>query len=187
MLFPTRSLAVLLLALAPVIAHAELYKCVSANGTAIFADRPCVTGNGEKSAEIKDDAAFAAALARENAKNVALGCMTLERRIAQCRAGLDHTLAANLREHCRPPVLRFQQAQRASRDQDDRDHYRDYRDLPPDGARCEALQGEAWSFVKANFSKKMSERDMKTIEYNLAAVPSDGHSPDMRVRRRITP
>ncbi len=176
------TLAVLVLVLPAAFAHAGMYKCVSPNGTVIFSDRPCEVQNGEKAAEIKDDAAFAAVLARDNAKTVAQGCMALSRRVSQCHSGVDATLLANLREHCRPPVMRFQQSLRQNRDYDE--GYRGYNELPPQEARCEVLQAETWAFVKANFANKVSEQDMRTIEYNTAAVPSDGRAPNLSVRRK---
>ena len=183
--FPTaRALAVLALAFAPALACAGMYKCVSAKGTIIFSDRPCEIQNGEKVAEIKDDAGFAAVLASDNIKTVAQTCLALGRRISQCHAGVDGTLVSNLREHCRPPVMRFQQSLRQSNDYAEEDRYRGYSELPPQEARCDVLQAETWAFVKANFARKISEQDMKTIEYNVAAVPSDGRTPDLSVRRR---
>lgn len=176
------ALAVLALAFVPSLACAGMYKCVSPNGTVIFSDRPCEVQNGEKVAEIKDDAGFAAVLARDNDKSVAQTCMALTRRISQCRAGLDGTLVSNLREHCRPPVMRFRQSQRQWRDDEDAD--RSYGDPPPQAARCAVLQAETWTFVKANFARKISEQDLKTIEYNVTAVPSDGRTPDLNVRRK---
>lgn len=183
MRFPPCRLAMLVLALAPVLAHAGMYKCVGPNGAVSFSDRPCEARNGEKAADIKDDAGFAAVLARDHAKNIAQSCMALTRRIGQCRAGLDATLLSNLREHCRPPVARFRQALRQSRDSDE-DSDRGYNEPPPQEARCDVLQAETWAFVKANFSGKISEQDLKTIEYNIAAVPSDGRTPDLSVRRK---
>jgi hypothetical protein len=183
MRFPTmRSLAVLVMACVPVLAHAEMYKCVGPNGTSIFSDRPCDSQRGEKAAEIKDDAAFAAALARDNASNTAQSCMELQHRLVNCRAGIDSMLASKLREHCRSPVMRFQQSLRQSNRE--QDQYQDEREMGPQESRCEALQPEAFSFVKANFAKNISEQDMKTIEYNMAAVPSDGRIPDLKIRRR---
>jgi len=179
--FPiARLLAVLTLACAPALVHAGMYKCVSPKGVIIFSDRPCEIQNGEKVAEIKDDAAFAAVQARENSKNVAQTCLALSRRVMSCHGGVDMTLMRNMREQCVPVVTRFQQSMRRELIEDERS----YRELQPSEARCEALQAETWDFVKTNFAKKISEQDMKTIEYNVAAVPSDGRSPDLSVRRR---
>jgi hypothetical protein len=174
-------LSLLALACAPGLAHAGMYKCVGQNGTIIFSDRPCETWNGEKAAEIKDQAAFAAVLARDNASSVAQTCAALERRMMQCNAGLNATLASNLREHCRAPLMRHQQSQRYGRYREQDESYRD--DMLAN-ARCDALQAETWVFVKANFAKKMSEQDIKSIEYNLLAIPSDGRTPDLGARRR---
>ena len=179
--FPlARVLAVLALASAPALAHAGMYKCVSPKGVIIFSDRPCEIQNGEKVAEMKDDAAFAAVQARENSKNVAQACLALSRRVIHCHGSIDITLMRNMREQCLPVVTRFQQSMRRELVEDERS----YRELLPAEARCDALQAETWDFVKANFARKISEQDMKTIEYNVAAVPSDGRTPDLSVRRR---
>lgn len=182
MRFPTLlSLLALVLACAPDLALAGMYKCVGPNGTIIFSDRACETWNGEKAAPVNDQAAFASVLARENAKSVAQTCRSLERRIMQCNAGINATLASNLREHCRAPIMRIQQSQRYGSYREQDESNRD--DMPAD-ARCDALQAETWAFVKTSFAKKMSEQDIKSIEYNLLAIPSDGHTPDLSARRR---
>lgn len=180
-------LSLLALACAPGLAHAGMYKCVGQNGTIIFSDRPCETWNGEKAAEIKDQAAFAAVLARDNANSVGQTCAALERRMMQCSAGLNATLASNFREHCRAPLMRHQQAQQSQRNGRYgryREQDESYRDDMLANARCDALQAETWAFVKTNFAKKMSEQDIKSIEYNLLAIPSDGRPPDLGTRRR---
>ena len=179
-----RSLAVLALTLAPVLAHAGIYKCASANGTVIFSDRPCETENGEKAATIKDAAGFSAVLARENARNVGRGCLALGSRIGQCGGRINGELASTVREHCRAPVTQLQRTWRSSRNSEDEQDYPGHRDLAPQDLRCDALQAESWDFVKANFSTKISQQDMKALEYNLTAVPSDGRPLNLEGRRR---
>jgi hypothetical protein len=192
-------------ALTPSSAFAEIFKCADSAGKINFSDRPCSTKDGEKVAEIKDSVGFASLLARDNAKKVGQTCWTLAHRSSQCEVAVGNALNTNFRENCSEPIKRFEKDTERERyemernlannrvrnrssydnaiDESNLDYSNKYQKKSREALRCEVLKEEMWTFVKQNFSKKISEKDTKEIEYYMNAVPSDGREND-KYRRR---
>ncbi|MES2049957.1 MAG: DUF4124 domain-containing protein [Pseudomonadota bacterium] len=192
-----------MLAIAPSSAFAEIYKCANSAGQINFSDRPCK--DGEKAAEVKDSVGFASLLARENAKKIGQTCWTLAHRTSQCQVPVGNALNTNFRENCNEPIKRFEKDAERERyelernlannriytrsnnenaaDESNLDYSNRYQKKSKEALRCEVLKEEMWAFVKQNFSKKISEKDTKEIEYYMNAVPSDGREND-KYRRR---
>ena len=186
-------------------AFAEIYKCADSAGKINFSDRPCSSKDGEKAAEVKDSVGFASLLARDNAKKVGQSCWTLAQRSSQCEVAVGNALNTNFRENCSEPIKRFEKDAERERyelernlannrvrnrssndnniDESSLDYSNRYQKKSKEALRCEILKEEMWSFVKQNFSKKISEKDTKEIEYYMNAVPSDGREND-KYRRR---
>ena len=194
-----------ILAIAPTSAFAEIYKCADSAGKINFSDRPCSNKDGEKAAEVKDTVGFASLLARDNAKKVGKTCWTLAHRNSQCNTSVGNALITNFRENCNEPIKRFEKETEKERyevertlannqvrnrsnndnpiDETNLDYSNRYQEKSKEALRCEVLKDEMWTFVKQNFSKKISEKDTKEIEYFLNAVPLDGREND-KYRRR---
>ena len=194
-----------ILAIAPTTSFAEIYKCADSAGKINFSDRPCSNKDGEKAAEVKDTVGFASLLASDNAKKVGKTCWTLAHRSSQCNTSVGNALNTNFRENCSEPIKRFEKETEKERyevernlvnnrvrnrsnndnpiDETNLDYSNRYQVKSKEALRCEVLKDEMWTFVKQNFSKKISEKDTKEIEYFLNAVPSDGHEND-KYRRR---
>jgi hypothetical protein len=186
-------------------AFAEIYKCANSTGQINFSDRPCSSKDGEKAAEVKDSVGFASLLARDNAKKVGQTCWTLAHRSSQCEVSIGNALNTNFRENCSEPIKRFEKDTERERyelernlannrvrnrssydnsvDESNLDYSNRYQKNSKEALRCEVLKEEMWAFVKQNFSKKLSEKDTKEIEYYMNAVPSDGREND-KYRRR---
>lgn len=190
-----------ILAIAPSSAFAEIYKCANSAGQINFSDRPCSIKDGEKAAEVKDSVGFASLLARDNAKKIGQTCWTLTYRSSQCEVAVGNALNTNFRENCSEPIKRFEKESERERyelernrarnrinneesvDESNLDYSDRYQKKSKVALRCEVLKEEMWAFVKQNFSKKISEKDTKEIEYYMNAVPSDGREND-KYRRR---
>ena len=148
---------------------------------------------------------FASLLAQDNAKKVGKTCWTLAHRSSQCNTSVGNALNTNFRENCSEPIKRFEKATERERyeierslannrvrnrssndnpvDESNLDYSNRYQVKSKEALRCEVLKEEMWEFVKQNFSKKISEKDTKEIEYYMNAVPSDGREND-KYRRR---
>ena len=194
-----------MLAIAPSSAFAEIYKCTNSAGQINFSDRPCSSKDGEKAAEVKDSVGFASLLAHDNAKKVGQTCWTMAHRSSQCEVAVGNALNTNFRENCSEPIKRFEKDTERERyeiernlannrirnrsnndnaiDESNLDYSNRYQKKSKEALRCEVLKEEMWAFVKQNFSKKISEKDTKEIEYYMNAVPSDGREND-KYRRR---
>ena len=192
--------------MSPTMSHAEIFKCANAAGKINYSDHPCSNQDGEKAAEVKDSVGFAALQARDNAKKIGQTCWTLAHRASQCDVSIGNALQTNFRDNCSAPIKQFEKDN--ERDQYDRERelYRNrvrtrsnnndqvddvsldysnrYQRKSREALRCEVLPAETWSFVKQNFSKKISEKDTKEIEYYLNAVPSDGRESEPYRRRK---
>jgi Domain of unknown function (DUF4124) len=196
----------IVLAFAPSITCAEIFKCVNSAGKINFSDHPCSNQEGEKAAEVKDSVGFAALQAHDNAKKIGQTCWTLAHRASQCDVSIGTALQSNFRDNCSVPIKQFEkdsERDRYERERDlDRNRVRNrlnnndqvdetsldynnrYQKKSKEALRCEALKAETWTFVKQNFSKKISEKDTKEIEYYMNAVPSDGRENEIYRRRK---
>jgi hypothetical protein len=194
-----------ILSITPMSAFAEIFKCADSAGKINFSDRPCSNKDGEKAAEFKDTVGFASLQARDNAKKVGQTCWTLAHRNSQCNAPVGNALFTNFRDNCSEPIKRFEKDKEKERydlerslannrvrnrssndnaiDENNLDYSNRYQNKSKEALKCEVLKEEMWAFVKQNFSKKISEKEIKEIEYHMIAVPSDGREND-KYRRR---
>lgn len=163
----------------PLAASAGVNKCVDAAGTVSYSDQPCEI-QGQKQAEVKDATGFALMAAQENRKQLAKTCTMLQERRSQCYSSVNERLGKLFNENCEPLVkLEYRERQR--------EQYRRYRngqnddELQTEVERsqptlpCEKLSEEMYKVLKQNFSAKLTQEDMKAIEYSLMAVPSTGY------------
>ena len=180
-----------LLCLSPSITFAGVNKCTDASGKVSYSDQPCSNKEGEKPAEIKNTAAFAAIATRENEKKLAQGCIALTERRSQCHYALESQLDALLIGNCEGPIKRDRlDKQRDQRLEQRNNRYsraeRDETDEEKTEVKieCGELPFTVWRFVKDNFGSKLSEKEIKEIEYKLLAVPSDGREPLFAKRKK---
>jgi Domain of unknown function (DUF4124) len=180
------TLAATLLLLLPLTAAAGINKCIDANGTVSYSDQPCVT-QGHKQAEVKDATGFALLAAQENQKKTAKSCVMLSERRSQCYPTIAPRLTAVFNESCEPLIKR----EYRDRQREQYERYRQERH-PEEGdtgearqARipCDKVEPAMYKLVKENFGDKLSQEDVRAIEYKLMAVPSDGNEQPLTTKR----
>lgn len=174
-----------LVLLAALPAHAGINKCVNAAGVVSFSDKPCAANEGEKKAEIKAESGLGAAISRENDRNLGKNCWLMQRRYLQCRGIAIRQIHTYLEENCKAPFARYEKdlaqanankaaARRKGIAQSEENEYVNaiYAPISAEELKCDALQNDMWDFVKSNFGKKISEQDMKALDYQTKAIPS---------------
>lgn len=190
-------------ALHPMLARAEINKCVNAAGVISFSDKPCPSG--EKAAEVKADSSLNSVLARDNDRKLGKNCLVLQRRQRECYSVNNQTLLTYLNDNCQAPMKRYvnSTARQENRekwrersynskyrrdvveDDDENGSYIDiHRELPKEMLRCEVLANDMWGFVQTNFGKKVSEEDAKKIDYQLKAIESENSDMDKYYARK---
>jgi hypothetical protein len=183
--FSAIGFAAAVLVLGPSVSHAGINKCTDAAGVVTYSDRPCASNEGLKPAEVKNTTEFAALAARENEKKVAQECAFINERRSQCNVHIESRLATAFHSGCEVPLKR-DYADKTKEQRGYRYGYNRYgsRDNREDGIEdkdkiearlpCAQLEATVFKFVKENFPTKLSAEEMKAIEYNIIAVPSNG-------------
>jgi hypothetical protein len=162
----------------PLSASAGINKCVDAAGVVSYSDQPCDT-QGQKQAEVKDTTGFATLAAQESRKKAAKTCTLLQERRSQCYSSVDTRLGKLFYENCEPLIkLEYRERQR---EQHRRYRNGQWEDIELDQENtlaklpCEKLGEEMYKLLKENFSSKLTPEDVRAIEYQLMAVPSNGY------------
>jgi hypothetical protein len=183
-------LAGLALALAPALSSAELYKCVSANGTTSFSDKPCATKEGEKEVDIKENSAFSSIIARDRDRKIGETCSNLKVRYSQCGQYVNESILQHFHDNCYGPMNRFEveRARAANNNYGepiDWDHDYRYHRLTTEELKCGVIVTDIWHFVKDNFSKNMTEKEIQSVDYEIQTASPDVQSTPAspRIRR----
>jgi hypothetical protein len=186
------TIAIFVLAVVPLTSHAEFYKCVDAGGAVTFSDRPCSTKDGQKAADLTDNAGFSSILAKDRDKAIGQSCFALLERRMQCNVYIEPAIQTYFHDGCTRPVKRYarERAREEQVEQEQGDWENDYRygQLLPGKTtaelKCDALLTDTWEFVKGNFAKIISEQDLKEIDYKIQAAASDAPDQALSGRRR---
>jgi len=177
----------------PLIAEADLKKCVSGTGAITFTDQPCPSKPGEVLHEVSNDVAIKKITVQQKDKDAGRVCWELSHRYSQCNTSVDHLLMVNFKEICTMPINRFISERqrdimrnRVSREEpeaNDLEFVHRFTRKSRAVLQCESLQQDMWNFLKSNFSGNIPEQDKKAIDYKLQAAPTEGRMPVTPVRR----
>lgn len=163
-------------------AHAQLHKCVNADGKTIYTDQACAVKSGQKSADSNDEA-IRKITALSKFKDVGKSCWELDHRADQCYEVLSQDLRVVFRENCTLPAKKFESEQntdqhrtkkynQASEDGDDLDYSHRYTRKSRAVLRCESLDRDMWDFLNQQFPNKISDGDRKLIIHQLQITPT---------------
>ncbi len=165
------------LACLPTAALADLVKCVAADGTTIFSDKPCPAKDGLKQAEIKSDSSLSNAMARDRDRQLGQACSEMADRSQHCGLYIHPTISTHFQESCYGPQHRYEaERERQASQQEQRgepvdwDHDYRYHQKTSAELKCGALVTDMWQFVKNNFSKDLTEKEIKAVDYQTEAV-----------------
>jgi hypothetical protein len=167
-------------------AHADIHKCVAADGSTSFTDQPCPSN-------VKENAVGSSISGSAHQTEVADSCYRFNERRSRCGA-MYSLLDTNFNQSCVNPIIQYKMDhQRAannrfrSQKENVADAVNNLQTKIAEDYRCESLQKEAWAFLKQNFASKISEHDTKEIDYNLIAVTNRlPHKSDPNVQQTIT-
>ncbi len=168
------------LACLPLAALADLVKCVGADGTATFSDKPCPAKEGVKQAEIKSDSALSNALSRDRDRQIGQACSDMEDRSRHCGLYINQTISTHFQESCYGPQHRYETERNQQTYQQQRrgepidwDHDYRYHQKTTAELKCDTLVTDMWQFVKNNFGKDLTEKEIKAVEYQTQAVETN--------------
>jgi len=169
-----------MLAWSPLAAFADLVKCVAADGTTTFSDKPCPAKDGAKQAEIKSDSALSNAIARDRDRQIGQACSEMADRTHHCGLYVNPTISRHFQESCYGPQHRYEtdRNQQTSEHQRrgepiDWDHDYRYHQKTTAELKCDALVTDMWQFVKNNFSKDLTAAEIKAVDYQTQAVETN--------------
>jgi hypothetical protein len=156
-------------------AKAGIHKCVAPDGTSMYTDQPCPPNKAENAVDSSVSGAG-------HQMELADTCNRLNVRKQRC-ARVHPLLESNFKQYCTNPILNYQmdhqRNQQANRYRSGKEHQSDVvnaiQDQVAEDYHCESVDQDTWSFLKANFGKKISEKDGATIEYSIHAVPAGQH------------
>ena len=161
-------------ALTSVPSFADLYKCVSATGTTSFSDKPCAK-DGAKEVDIKANPAYASIIAREKDQALGHACSELQDRERHCGVYINQSVAQHFRDGCFAPLRRFEVDRYVNTSKDSRgqpidwDHDYRYHEKTTAELSCGVLVSDMWKFVKDNFSKTLTEKEIQAIDFETQA------------------
>lgn len=167
-------------------AHAEIHKCVAADGSTSFTDQPCPSN-------LKENAVGSSISGSAHQTEVADSCYRYNERRSRC-GSMYPLLDTHFNQQCVNPIIQYKMDHQRTAN----NRFRSQKEKTADAVdnlqskiaedyRCESLQKEAWTFLKQNFASKISEHDTKEIDYNLIAVTNRlPRKSDPNVQQTIT-
>jgi hypothetical protein len=161
-------------ALASAPSFADLYKCVSASGTTSFSDKPCAK-DGAKEVDIKDNPAYSSIIARDKDQALGHACSELQDRERHCGLFINQSVEQHFRDGCFAPLRRFELDRDVKSTKDgsgqpiDWDHDYRYHEKTTAELSCGVLVSDMWKFVKDNFSKTLTQKEIHAIDFETQA------------------
>jgi len=168
-------------------ALAGIHKCVAQDGSTTYTDQPCPTSKAEAAVDTTVSGAG-------HQLEIADACNRLNTRKLHC-SRLFPLLETNFKQYCASPLINYQldhqRTQQNNRYRSNKERQAEAvhttQDQSSEDYHCESVAQDAWIFLKNNFSKTISEKDSRTIEYNVNAVPGSDQAPTATTRSPSNP